>query len=135
MRETKLLPPLGAGEEVSTAQADTFDLAESPGRLSRTRHFKQAGVLVIKALDLLFIDFFTDKALDRTNMIHIFSHHQGEGFPFGLSPARSADPVDIILRMMRNIIVDHMADFRHIDTASGNVRGNQEFEFSISEST
>ena len=46
-------------------------------------------------------------------------------FAHGLSATRPADPVDIILGMTGKVVIDHVGDAFDIDSACGNVGGNQ----------
>lgn len=43
----------------------------------------------------------------------------------GLHPSGPADPVDVIFRRIREIIIDDVADVGHIDSAGGNIRRHQ----------
>ena len=59
----------------------------------------------------------------------ILGCHKTERIAYCLGPACPADPMDIILRMEREIIVDHMRNAVHINAPCCNVGCNQHTDF------
>ena len=55
----------------------------------------------------------------------ILGGHEADGIPYRMRAAGSADTVDVILRVHREVVVYHVRDVVHIDAAGGDVRGHQ----------
>ena len=45
----------------------------------------------------------------------------------------AADAVDVILRMLRHVVVDDVADVRDVQAARGDVRGDEHLVFAVAE--
>ena len=45
----------------------------------------------------------------------------------GLRAAGAADAMDVILRMLRHVVIDDVADVRDVQSARGDVRGDEHF--------
>lgn len=52
-----------------------------------------------------------------------------DGFAFGAGTSCAADAVDIVLRMIRQVVVDDMRDAGNMDSARGNIGCNDDFDF------
>ena len=64
-------------------------------------------------------------------MIDILLTGQGKCFA-GLSRSGgSTDAVNIIFGILRQVIIDHMADIFNMNAAGGNIGGNQYFNFTV----
>jgi hypothetical protein len=51
----------------------------------------------------------------------IIMSKEADGFSHCLSTAGTADPVDIILGMTREVVIDHVGNPFHIDSACGDI--------------
>ena len=51
--------------------------------------------------------------------------------PLASRAARAADAMDVILRMLRHVVVDDVAHVRDVQSARGDVRGDEHFEAAI----
>ena len=58
-------------------------------------------------------------------------HSQGEGQTIASGTTGTADTVDVIFRLHRQVIVDRVADGGHVNTAGGNVGGNQNTDATV----
>ncbi len=66
-----------------------------------------------------------EKRLDGFQVKHIGFAGQGQGCS-GFSGTRgAADPVDVVFRVLGEIIVDHMADVLHVNSPGGDICGHQ----------
>ncbi len=54
--------------------------------------------------------------------------------PTLLSAPGAADAVDVILRMMRHVEIDHVADLLDVDAARGNIGGDHHFVAAVAKS-
>ena len=58
---------------------------------------------------------------------------QGEGHAVALGPSGTADPVDIVLVVVGNVIVEHCVHVVDVQTAGGYIRGHQHPQLPIPE--
>ena len=70
-------------------------------------------------------DGMSKQAFYGTKLLRVFRRHETRCPSGGLHPGRPADSMDIVLRAMRQIEVDHMADVGDVDAPCGNVRRNE----------
>ena len=82
------------------------------------------GVDVVEIGQLHPLDFLPDEAFDRGHVGRFLRGHQGEGVAFSLGAAGAADAVNVIFRVLRHVVVDHVAHARHVDAARGDVGGD-----------
>ena len=75
----------------------------------------------IRPLELQTLDFLSDEALDGGKLLHLVMGHQRERVPSALGASGSSDAVHVVLGMLRDIVVDHVADPSHIYPASCDV--------------
>ena len=60
-------------------------------------------------------------------MRRVLGDHDGERIALGLGPAGAANPVNVIFRMLRHVVIDHMADIRNVQPARRDIRGHEHF--------
>jgi hypothetical protein len=87
------------------------------------------GVEVIETLHLLPVDFLADEVLDLLHLLHVLTRHDRKGVALVLCAAGAADAVNIILRVLRHIVIDHVADAGDIDAARGDVGRDHDLVF------
>jgi len=58
---------------------------------------------------------------------------EGDGLAGFTGACRAADAVNVVLGVLGNIVIDHVADVLHVDAARGHVGGHQDFELSALE--
>ncbi len=63
----------------------------------------------------------------------VFGHHQRERIPRRFRAPGAPDAVDIILRMLRHVEVNHVADFGHVQPPRGDIGRHQHFEAAVAE--
>src|SRR5207245_1354604 len=51
----------------------------------------------------------------------------------GAHAAGAADAVDVVLRVLREVVVDNVRDVGHIDSATDNIRGDEVDDFTLAE--
>jgi DNA helicase II / ATP-dependent DNA helicase PcrA len=86
-----------------------------------------------KVRELFAGDLLADEFLDVTDLTAFFGDHDGEGVTRGLRTPGAADAVHVILRVEGHIEIDDVADLRHIDAASGDVRGDENVVTAVTE--
>src|SRR3989338_3604930 len=111
--------PLGVVVVISDDPSSTLssaavaDRAPSPGAAAaedgRGPVLEQARVLVWEAVQLDARNFLPDEVLDRRDLLGVLTGHDGEGVPHALGAARAADPVNVVLGMVRHVVVDDVA--------------------------
>ena len=74
----------------------------------RRLRFEQDGVEIRKVLEFQSRNFLADEVFDRLQRGNFFAVHQRESVAYILRAPRSADAMDIIFRMLRDIIIDDM---------------------------
>jgi hypothetical protein len=65
------------------------------------------------------------QCLDRAQLITFLGCHKTGGSPGHLHPSCSSDTMDIVLRTTRQIVIHHVTDIRHINSAGCNIRRNK----------
>ena len=78
-------------------------------------------------------DGLTQEFLNGPDLMGVLRSHKARCITEGLHSGRPADSMDIVLRTVRNVVVDHVADICHIDPAGGNVGRHQNTETTPSE--
>jgi len=64
---------------------------------------------------------------DRLDRLHLFRRDQSGGEAFTSGTSGTPDPVDIVLRVDRHVVIEDVAHIRNVEAASGNVaRGETE---------
>ena len=67
------------------------------------------------------------------HVLAVLGDHEREGVAGGLRPAGAADAVDVVLRVLRHVVVDDVADVRDVEAARGDVRGHEHLEAAVAE--
>ena len=70
------------------------------------------------------------QAFDGVKLSGIFWRDKTCGAACGLHSSRAADPMDVILRAMRQIEVNHVPDVGHVDAACRDIRRNKDVKHS-----
>ena len=76
----------------------------------------------------------TQQPFDVPKLLMIFTGDKTCGPSRGFHPGGSADPMDVILRTVWQIEIDHMADVSHIDATGCDVRRDEHSEGAALES-
>jgi len=63
----------------------------------------------------------SQKAFQCLQVGEIIVCQETDRFAYGLGTAGTADPVDVILGMTGKVVIDHVGDAFHIDSACGDV--------------
>jgi len=63
----------------------------------------------------------------------VLGNHEGERVASGFRATRPPDAVDVILRMLRHVVIDHVAHVGDVQPARGDVRGHEHLETAIAE--
>ena len=94
---------------------------------------EQHGVFVIEIFQFHARDFLADEPFDGEHVAGVLGGHDGEGVAACLRAARAPDAMDVILRMLRHVVVDDVAHVRDVESARGDVRGDEHFKSSVAE--
>ena len=70
---------------------------------------------------------------DLSDMIPLVRHGKADRVPRIARPAGPADPVDIILRLVRQIVIDHQLNPRDIDASGRDIRRDKYAVFPVPE--
>jgi hypothetical protein len=62
-----------------------------------------------------------EQLFDRAQLLAVFGGHEAGRPPRRVHARRAPDPVDVVLRAVRQVEVDHVADVRHVDAAGRNI--------------
>ena len=73
---------------------------------------------------------FSNKTLDGGKYFKILGRNKCKSIASLLGAARAADAVNVVLRMLRHIVVDDVADAGDIDSSGGDVGRNHDLIFS-----
>ena len=95
---------------------------------------EQRRVFVIEALHFFPVDFLADEPLDRLHVLAILGHHDGEGVPGCSRAAGPADTMHVILGMLWHVEIDNVADVGNVQSARGDVGGNEHLVLPVPES-
>ncbi len=79
------------------------------------------------------VDTLLGEALDVANFVTITEARERDGQAALASATGTTDAMDVILWFHRQAIVDHVGDRWHINSASGNVGGDQHFDGAIAQ--
>ena len=67
-----------------------------------------------------------DEFLDFHDRIGVFFADVADGLTAGAGPGGPADAVDVVLRVLGQVVVDHMADRGNVQAAGGDIGGHQD---------
>src|SRR5256884_209217 len=79
-------------------------------------------------------DRFPEGSLDAAKVSFVLRSHERDGLPGGLHAGRPSDPVHVVGRDGRNVVVDHVGDALDVDPARRDVRRDEDLVPSTSES-
>ena len=71
-----------------------------------------------------------NEAFDVTELFRIFGCDKTRGSTGRLHPSHPADSMDVILRAMRQIEIDHVTNIGHVDAPCRNIRRDKYLEHS-----
>src|SRR5206468_3434781 len=83
-------------------------------------------LIVIETFRLFPYDAAPNETLERTQRPLIFRCNETDRITDGVCAARASDAMDIILRVHRKIVIHHVRDPIHIDSARGDVGGDED---------
>ena len=83
--------------------------------------------------DYGLVNALLGEALNVANFVTITETRQRDGQPALASATGAANAMDVILRFHRQAVVNHVGDRWHINSASGNVSGDQHFDGAIAQ--
>jgi hypothetical protein len=75
-----------------------------------------------------------EKPLEGDYLIGIVTGHKGKRISVFANSSGTADPVDIVIRTCRHIVVDDVGNTQDIDTAGGDIGRHQNFDRAVTES-
>ena len=78
-------------------------------------------------------DFLLDEAFDLTEEFLVRRDRDRDRRALAARATRAADPVDVVLGMHRQVVVEDVAHRRHVEAARGHVGGDQQLELAIAE--
>src|SRR5262245_48355844 len=125
-------PPRKA-KVISAARAATAHSSDTAAEVPPLRLLKDGAVFVAKILELCSFNLLADKSLDGLYMPRVLRDHEREGIPAGIGPAGSANPMHVILRMLRDIKIYDVTYVGNIQTTRRDVRGDQHLEATVAE--
>jgi hypothetical protein len=67
---------------------------------------------------------------DRAQLIMFFEGHETGGSPGHLHPGCPSNTMNIVLRTIRQIVIHHVADIRHINPACCDIRCDENSDLS-----
>src|ERR1044071_10095169 len=88
-------------------------------------HFGGRGGRVVEFFRTFAHDSPADKAFKRAQGVLILRHHKADGITHRVRAARSANAVNVILRVQGKIVIHHVRDAVHIDASRGDIGRNQ----------
>src|SRR5262249_41751962 len=72
-------------------------------------------------------DSLAGEALDGVDGLAVNWCDDGDGSACAAGAAGTADAMNVVIRMMRDVKIQNVADFGDIETASCDIRGDQQF--------
>ena len=81
----------------------------------------------------ILLDVFVEELLDLVEGIHVVFVDQRDGDTVAVGACRTADAVDIVFGIVRNVVVDHHCDVVDVDTTGQDVRSHQNIDLSALE--
>nr|GEU28450.1 hypothetical protein [Tanacetum cinerariifolium] len=104
-----------------------------PAAWTRGRAWSHARFLRLVALDHIHRNQLLGEAFDAFD-VHAFGVvDQRDGLAIATGTAGTADAVHIVLGELRQVVVEHVGNRRHVDTAGGNVGGDQDFHLAAAQ--
>ena len=108
---SRLMPPSFRWPEiVSSGDSHATNAALARGEVAMPGFVEKHRVLVVEILELGAFDLFSNHPFDRLHMFGVFHNHERERVAAGFGAAGPADAMDVILRVVRHIEIDDVAD-------------------------
>src|SRR5690606_23852339 len=79
------------------------------------------------------IDLALDQCLNGSEILLVVRTNDRVGYAGATRTSRPSDPVDIIFRMRRHVVVDDVAHVRNVETARGDIAGDQQRDLALAE--
>jgi hypothetical protein len=73
------------------------------------------------------------QAGDPIPKVPILRGQEAKGFSFGAGAGGAAHPMDVILGVTGQVVIDDMGDMVDVQTAGGDIGGDQDIEFTLAE--
>src|SRR3954463_10217691 len=126
-------PPLAtpSAEGITAMSASAADGALAP--FARFR-LEQRGVEIRKPIQFQTGNLLPHKPLDRMQGSQLFTIHQSKSVAHVLGAAGPPNPVHVILRMLRHIVINDVTHPGDVDAARGNIGRDHDFIFAALES-
>ena len=102
-------------------------------RIERDGTGRRSGLVVGESRKPTALDRGLEGSLDLSHHLVVFVGDQGKGIALALGPAGAANPVDVGVGGVRDVIVDDVGHRRDVQTACRNVGGDQQLELSAPE--
>src|SRR5882757_9607001 len=96
---------------------------------SNDLRFKQYRVNVWKVLQFQPGNFLSNETLNRLQGGQFFAVHQGESVAHVLSATSSSNAMDVIFRMLGDIVIDHVTDAGDVESSRSDIGRNHDFVF------
>ena len=78
-------------------------------------------------------DRLADQLLDRGDRFAVGRSDDGDGGPGQARASGASDAMDVVVRMVRDVEIEHMADRGYVEAARGDVGSNQQRHFALAE--
>ena len=110
--------------------------ATSDGAFAADRglRFEQDGVEIGEDLQLQSRNFLADEVFDRLQCSDFFAVHQRKCVAHILRASGSADAMNVIFRMFRDIIIDDVTDAGNVESARRDISRHHHFVLAAFES-
>lgn len=95
---------------------------------------EDSAVGVVEAFKLFAFDLLVDEFFDGFGEVEFVGGEDGEGFSGSFGAAGAADAVDVIFGVFRDAVVDDVGDAADVDTAGGDIGGDEDGVFAALES-
>src|SRR5471030_2995443 len=104
-----------------------------PAAWTRGRACGRCGFLRLVAFDNVDRNQLLGEAFDALD-VHAFSVvHQRDRQAVAAGAAGAADAVEVVFRELRQVVVEHVGDRRHVDAAGGDVGGDQDLDLATAQ--
>src|SRR6476620_7647378 len=119
----------------SSKRIPAMSATAADGTFAADRRFrlKQGGVKIGKILEFQSRNLLADEMFNGLQRANFFSVHQGKCVTYILRAASSADAMDIIFRMFRDVIIDDVTDAGNVESARRDISCDHHFVFSTLE--
>lgn len=103
------------------------------GRPGRTRLFDRFGEYLHGPLAFCSLQLAPQQLFDLLELLHLINAAKADGLSIQARTARASDAVYISLRLIGQVIVEHMRQACDVDAASGDIRSHQHAGFAALE--